>query len=247
MKKSRNSTLAVVVIALVVYFIYCSFGQSGSCAGASSTGRIRLDSSMCVMLDDWYEGNDSYFDDTVIEAMQSFYEQTGVQPFVLLISDDNSAGDELDDIAQDYYKNKLFADTDEYDEGHFVVVIKESDGSYNTGSYVGEDAASYIPDEAKKAVLDDEAVGEFLMLLSENLSQYTVPEAIANTFKNGASEIMGQSRVTTYIILAIAVICILYTVFNVLKKRKESGSSYTDGHTYVTVEKQPDDHKGAQE
>ena len=213
-KRNRTSSIVVFVIIILAYLIYTTVGGSANCSGETTTGRVKLDGAKCNLLNRWYEEEGEYTDSTVRDEMITFYESTGVEPFLLIVDDsEKHTVDELAEIAEEYYKDELFsADTSQYDEGHFVIAFQPQGDSYAVGYYLGSDA---------RTVLDDAALGTFGTSLSDSFNKYTGTEIFSTTFKASASAIMGKSKASIYIIIALVVICVLYFAYNMYRTNKQ--------------------------
>ena len=217
-KRNRTSSIVVFAIVIVVYLLYSTYGQT-LFGGETTTGRVRLDSSMCNLVYPegttcFYEKETDYTTTDVNDEMISFYENTGVQPFLLIVDDEEKlTSDELNAKAEDYYKNTLFnADETKYDEGHMVIAFQIQGDSYAVGYYVGTDA---------QTVIDADALGTFGSALSECFNKYVGDKIFTNTFKNASSSIMGRAKGTTVIIIVLVAICVLYFAYNIYRTNKQ--------------------------
>lgn len=209
MKQNRTSSILVFVIIIAAYFVYTMVGNNASCAGETTTGRVKLINDNYQLLNEWFTAESDYTDTAVVDAMINFYESTGIQPYVLLVSEtDSKTVEELDAIAEDYYRNELFGDIP-VDEEHMVVAFQGSTG--NAGIYAGT---------AAQSVMDEAAIGEFRTILSACYNKYEGTKILQQTFKQATSKIMGRSKLAIYIIIALAIICVLYFIYNYTKVSK---------------------------
>lgn len=220
MKRNRTSSILVFVVIIAVYFAYTTFGSTDSCGGKTTTGKVKLNSDNYMLLNDWFEKATEYTDSTVMDAMITFYESSGIQAYVLLVDDTSELSSEsMDAKAEDYYKNGLFAKKDSSDEGHMVVAFQPATGA--SGIYVGTEARS---------VMDEAAVGQFRTIISSCYNKYSGTEILEKSFRQATSKIMGRSMVTIYIIIILAVMCVIYFVWNYTRTAKARQKQQNGGN-----------------
>lgn len=154
----------------------------------------------------------------LLSGMKSFYQQTGVQPYLYIADTVNGSRSpstqELQQYAQELY-DRLFTD-----EGHFLLVFWDSGtGSYRCGYTVGAQA---------KTVMDDEAVG----ILSDYLDRYYTDtsmgdeEFFSTVFDKTAERIMSVTRspwptVLIVVVVAAAVVLVVVLLYKWWKRAKE--------------------------
>lgn len=154
----------------------------------------------------------------LLSGMKSFYQQTGVQPYLYIADTVNGSRSpstqELQQYAQELY-DRLFTD-----EGHFLLVFWDSGtGSYRCGYTVGAQA---------KTVMDDEAVG----ILSDYLDRYYTDtsmgdeEFFSTVFAKTAERIMSVTRspwptVLIVVVVAAAVVLVVVLLYKWWKRAKE--------------------------
>lgn len=121
--------------------------------------REKLDASLCNPVELWFQDEANLFayeSDAykVVNALQYFYEQTGVQPFLLTL--DNIDGDHYPDwdtvetFLYDFYVGMFGAD-----EGHYVFLyFSYADGFYTLYYIPGLDAMSVMDDNASEILMD---------------------------------------------------------------------------------------------
>ncbi len=121
-------------------------------------------------------------------ALESFYGETGVQPYFMLLSGVNgSAHPDYDDVNDFLYNT--YVDTFDTDEGHLIVLmLMENDVDYETWYIVGDDAVT----------VTGEAECDTLLTYIDTYAEQTtdVADAVARAFTVTGPEIM--TRVDYY-------------------------------------------------
>lgn len=183
-------------LLLILILIFSFFGGSGgkSSIQTSTIERTKLGSQYVRLSDTWYEDElDWIHDKAALEkGLKSFYEATGVQPYLWIT--DNINGDPRPDSAEfeqalkEKYQ-KLFSD-----EGHVIVCFMESSPSVY--------ATYYWAGSAAKSVLDEEA-GEILLdYIDANYTSDMSDEAFfAASFQKAGEAMMKTGRATKQLVL----------------------------------------------
>ena len=154
--KIKNALFRIVgIVILGVIITFCYLGLKNKFLSPIPD---KLSASECIpmpsaqMLDDelgWITNKQS-----VIGAMDDFYESTGVQPYLLICNNLGGKGGDITEAEAEatliaLYKSKF------NDEGHMILAFMEYETSlYIPYIYVGEDAAKVINDNSKKIILD---------------------------------------------------------------------------------------------
>lgn len=121
--------------------------------------RTKLDESLCKPVAEWYEDNAGLIasgqeEQDVKEALNYFYEWTGVQPY--LITADRIDGDtqpEWDMV--DSYLTDRYIDLFGEDEGHYIFLyFAHPDASYTFWYIPGLDAMEVMDDNASEILMD---------------------------------------------------------------------------------------------
>ncbi len=150
--------------------------------------RTKLDESLCKPVAVWYEdgaGLLTYASDgmQVEKALQYFYEKTGVQPYLMLLSDiDGNTNPDWSAVEQHLYDRyiELFGT----DEGHYILLYYSYwDGSYDLFYIPGTDAVSVMDDNASDILLD------YVELYYNTAGTYG--EMFSEAFKAAANTVMG--------------------------------------------------------
>ena len=128
----------------------------------STENREALPESKCTPVDVWYQDDwgdwidEEGEEDALIDGMKSFYESTGVQPYLWITGEDGGqyeSAQSLEDLAEAKYK-ELFG----IDEGHMIVIFREYPN--NSSEYIctvtpGYDAETQVLDEQAREILLD--------------------------------------------------------------------------------------------
>lgn len=211
LKRNRTSSILIFVIIIAGYFIYTSIANSTSCAGETTTGRVKLEPTQCHIVQTWYDKETEYTQNATLEGMVTFYETTGIQPIVTIADGETElTQEELNAKAEDYYKNNLFDGIT--DEGHTVVAFQPSNGA--AGIYSGTDA---------RKVMDADAVPKFMNILQKNYNSKKGTDVLSKTFREAAGTIMGRTKSSLYLIIILGVACVGYLVYGFIRVKKQQG------------------------
>lgn len=144
---------------------------------------------------DWYEDNLGWIwdEDLMLPGLVSFYQETGVQPYLLLVAynEEYWIGDNIDIAKAEDYLNQYY-DKHFTDENHFLLAYfasandlkAEINGHFHYVS--GYDADSIMNEEALHIFWG------YLELYYRNLA-YSLEEIVGNTFESTAESIVKHS------------------------------------------------------
>ena len=88
------------------------------------------------------------------ECMDYFYENTGVQPYFILLGGIDGESDPDYDKVDTYLYNK-YVDTFGKDEGHLIILMLVDDNTYVTYYIIGDDAVTVTDESACEMLLDE--------------------------------------------------------------------------------------------
>lgn len=158
-----------------------------SMAVPERTCRAKLAPEACVRSDRVLEDLLDWLSDTeeVTNAMDYFYDKTGIQPYLLICDSMDGKGGEITDAEAEEFLDRRY--TSLYsDEGHMIFVFMEYEESeYITFLYTGRDADVLMDGEAKEIFLT-------------NADRYYTDSSLsdeayfAKIFRDSADEIMGK-------------------------------------------------------
>ncbi|MCL2888829.1 MAG: hypothetical protein FWE65_00210 [Eggerthellaceae bacterium] len=211
----------IVTILAIIFIIWFIFGMADCSSNAvsntditkSSVVRVALPSS-AVTETDYYtdaDGDWIHRPGTLVSGMRSFYQETGVQPYLYILPNGKTTSvDELTGYATDLY-DQLFVD-----EAHFLLVFcDDGKGSYNCGYLVGAQA---------KTIMDQEAI----MILGDYLDRYyndlslREEEIFSKAFADTGKRIMRVEKSPLVpILLCLTALIITVAVYFIVKKRRE--------------------------
>lgn len=149
---------------------------------------------------------------TFEKGLKSFYEDTGILPYVYII--DNVAGDydpsteKLEQFAEEQYK-ALFDD-----EGHILLVFWDYGGAYEYTLWLGADTVDFMDGEACDILFD---------YLDYYYYQADTEDAFfANAFaKAGKSMTSVTESSVRYVVLAVTAGVVIFVIYKVIKSKKE--------------------------
>lgn len=204
---SAGCIIALAVAVLLVIVLALGLGSCGSSDVQASTVQREALPASAVAETGYYtdEGGWISSPSTLEAGMRSFYEQTGVQPYLVILPNGSiSSTQQITSLADELYP-QLFSD-----EGHFLFVFcDDNQGRYYYGGHIGAQAES---------VMDDEAVTIFLQYLDRyyydtSLSEEELfSEAYASTAKR-IMEVTPSPVVPVAICLVIAVVAVCIVLF----------------------------------
>ncbi|MBR3463238.1 MAG: hypothetical protein IKH20_11235 [Clostridiales bacterium] len=223
-------------IILIVWMIICfgiNFGFGGNWSGPvqyflierSTVEREALPSSKCTPIDVWYQDDwGDWIDkkgeeEALITGMKSFYEQTGVQPYLWITGRDGyqyKSEGSVEALAESKYK-EMFGE----DEGHVLIIFREYPN--NSSEYICTVTPGY---DAETQVMDEQAREIFLDFIDYYYTDSNLNEGefFKASFENAGRRIMEKqlSFRQMGIIAVVAVILVIgiIIVANIIKKRK---------------------------
>jgi hypothetical protein len=184
----------------------------------STVKRTKLEASLVTETDDYFTDTLDWIGSsyTLEKGMKSFYDKTGVQPYLYICDNIGTNGDFSEEAQQEFgdeLYSKLFND-----EGHLLLVFCEySSGDYVSFVTVGTSAKTVIDSEAREILLD--YVDHYYY------SDYEDDEFFSLAFEKAGSRIMSVNRSYTWV--AVVVIVLVVGVIFLLKwleKRNEQKS-----------------------
>ena len=204
--------IAVLLLVGIVLFNNGGLSSGGSIA-RSTVEREKLPASAVQQTAYYTDADGSWIRSPsgLERGLRSFYEDTGVQPYVYILPNGESTSvSELIGRAETLYP-ELFTD-----EGHFLLVFCDDGyGSFHCGYTVGSQA---------KTVMDDEAIGILADYLDRYYSDRSVSEEeiFSLAFERTGERIMTVTRSPVVpVAVCIAVVVVAVLVFITLKKRRE--------------------------
>ena len=229
-EKPEKKTTAVgclSVILIVIAIILAIVMISGISAAKNAKNRTKLDAKITVDI--------GYIDDqlgwfskpaTVEKAMKSFYDQTGVMPYLLITN--NIGGARSTSEAEKWTTNKyyeLFTRNGKADEAHLLVVWYQENGSDDYAfMYAGSSANGVIDAEARQVVYN--------YFNRYYTSDYDDNQYFAKVFEDSATEIMKQSstgwKATLFwlvVVIAVLVIMNVIDYKNTMKIKKQEAAA----------------------
>ncbi len=222
-------TALIIMIAIIMIFsLFYSFGgmnessySSSGSSSASTMERTKLDSSLCTLSSTWYEDQADWITNSsaLTNGLRSFYQKTGVQPYLIITTNINGniypSESEIVDYSMQRY-DQLFTD-----RGHMILTFVEGEpNEYYIGGYVGSDAETVIDPEAQKILVD--------YLDYYYTSDLSDEEYFAKAFEATANKIMtvDQSNTTSRNnMLAVFIVgVVLIAIFSIMLKKKKAAA-----------------------
>ncbi len=217
---------SVIVVLLIV--LCCMFlmarpldgGNSGAAVTVSTVNRDPLPADACIESDKWFEDHSGWItsDSVLIRGLRSFYQDTGVQPYVIITDQVNGKGADLSDGEAELYLEETYDDLFQ-DEGHLIFLFMEYEtGQYKEYLYIGNQASTVIDEEAQE-IIYDYADYYYTSDLDDN-------EYFSTVFEEAGQRIMRKTTTSKDILLgvviAVSVIAVISVCGYVLVKKKQA-------------------------
>lgn len=205
--------------------MFPSSSSASSSITASTIEREKLDGQY-VITTDYYEDHIGWVESgsRLERGMKSFFNETGVQPYLYLTETINGSAhpsdEEMEAFAENLY-DELFED-----EGHLLVVFQEynSDGQYFCWCVAGKQAKTVFDNEARDIFFD--------YLDSYYYSDLDTSDFFSETFEDTGERMMDVT-VSPIVIIVVAVvivivIAILFSWWNKAKAQKNLEAEQTE-------------------
>lgn len=202
--------IGIIILSLIAFFLFGGNGQIES----SSVQREPL-SSGSVNETDYITDEARWINNEAQaeEGLRYFYNQTGVQPHLLITNDisgsSTASPSEIEAYAEDFY-NENFTD-----EAHLLLIFYEPrPNDYLTYYLAGRQAESVIDDEAGQILLD---------YLDQNYTNSSLDEEgyFSKSFKQAADRIMAVTKSPLPTILISLVVLIVAILIYLAWRRKQ--------------------------
>ncbi|MCD8083277.1 MAG: hypothetical protein LUE86_07215 [Clostridiales bacterium] len=220
-----------VIMLIVAVLLLWNAARASSASKNAGVAREKLDSSACTLSGQWIGDELDGFRDTrtVTDAMQYFYDETGVQPYLLICDNMDGAGGQITDSQAETYLSDLY-DSLYGDEGHMIFAFME----YQTSRYL-----TYVyTGTAADTVMDETARDTFLNIADRYYTDQSLSdeEYFAKIFTEAADTIMAdpgaKSRSAMIYALAAVAILVIMTVgliaFKIQEKKVEEARELRD-------------------
>jgi hypothetical protein len=225
----RRSSLLGSVIAFIIVLVIVVTVVIANLAGSVGSGQkkshkyTKLDSGVgyrndCIIDELGWFDNVSKTE----SRLQSFYNKTGVQPYIYLVGYDTWSVDGLEDVDSEKEEENKYNWAKTYYDEHFteeniflLVYFAEED----TDNVKGD--MCYINGEMVSSVMDSSAVDIFWNNLDRYWSNIDIStdDVFVYAFTDTASTLMSTNVVLIVVIISVAVIVILLILFNWWKKK----------------------------
>lgn len=191
--------LSIIMVLLVLFGMWSSFSGVNM---KSTHEREKLEST-------WSYQNDCITDETGwIEApgqlsrdLQTFYEKTGIQPYVYLRNYDASLRTDEEKIAyaEQWYDTHI-------DNEHSFLFLYFGEPDEDTVGYM-----TYVSGKQATSVMDEEAVQIFWNYMDRNWvnESYNMDDVIAKTFVKTGDVIMGKPQLFSHGVSMVLKICLV--------------------------------------
>lgn len=206
--KSNITTIILTVVVVVVFLLvlFSCVALVSDDEMTNTTERTALVGS--VKKTDWYRDDIGWVSSksVLIEGMEYFYNETGVQPYYLLVPYDKELWKEDVLLAEkaDEYLEKFYEDTFD-DEAHFLFAYFEAK---NDSRSEMEGEFRYYQGYSVDTIMDNEALKIFWGYFEDNYydTSLTMEEMVSETFTDTADSIMSKPTSIWDFALGLAII-----------------------------------------
>ncbi len=180
--------------------------------------REKLSASAIELSGEWYDDELGWISSgsTLISGLQSFYEDTGIQPYLLICEEMNGRSEDLTDEEAESYLEALY-DSLFSDEAHLIYAFMEYEVGYGYTEY-----RTYIYTGSQARLVMDEDAMETMYEITDRLyydSSLSDDEFFSEIFNETPKEIMKREGHAKQIVL-VAIPVILIAIFLILKKKE---------------------------
>lgn len=186
----RRSTIVdvfiwIIILAVVIAALYAGFGGRSADVPANTVQREKLEdvpgfTNNCIWDEANYLGNIS----KVSSSLKSFYNKTGIQPYLYFKSYESGVSDT--ETNRETWAQKYYEDNIEAENGFFLVVFEPS-------SEYADDECVYVNGKRASSVMDAEAVDIFWAYFDSHwFSNETTDNAVIGMFDDTAKRIMSK-------------------------------------------------------
>jgi hypothetical protein len=219
-RKIVNTIVAIIALCVILQFVV-AIATVGSSSVKSTKNREKLTqvasfNSNCVVDQiSWFDNVNS-----AGSKLKTFYDETGIQPYVYLLSYNSSLTSESDKVA---YAENLFQSLGLADNAFLYVYFAEQDTDNDVGYMC------YVAGTRASAVLDDEAIDIFWSYIDNYwYTDYSTDEMFQKVYTKTANTIMTKSKTfadVAYIFAIILVICVIAVVTVIIIGKKKEASA----------------------
>lgn len=219
------------LVFLIIFLLFVLIANSAVNGDLKNTTE-RTPLSGQVSKTEWYQDDLNWISNkqVLIDGLEDFYKETGIQPYVLLLPYDASfwnADGSCNANAMDDYLGKVYEETFT-DEAHFIFAYFS--GQYDSkGEMEGE--FRYMCGYSADTIMDSEAIKILWGYFEENYydTSLSLEAMIADTFTATGSRIMSRptnvydvvSVVATGVIVALVIVCIVRICRIIASRRRE--------------------------
>ena len=235
-KKGNGLLTSVIMIAIAFFMVLVIVGLFADDTDSMTNTTERTALTGAVQMTDYYEDDIGWITekDVLIEGLENFYHETGVQPYVLLVPYNSQFwnGSDFNGDAGQAYLEQVYADTFN-DEAHFIFAYF---ACANDSKDTLDGEFEYLKGYQADTIMDNEALKIFWGYFESyyNDTFYTLEEMFANTFTDTADRIMSHptNGYDTMIVLIIAagiaiVIIGIVMIVRTSAQRKREKEEYT--------------------
>ena len=203
--KTQKKGGGLLQALIIIFGIFCLFMAFNSFLRLPRTGHDRLSYDALQLSDSWYEDELGWIndEDELIAGLRYFYQETGVQPYVLICDELGGYSWDIDDAYAEEWMAMLY---DQFfaDEGHLIYVFMEyAPSEFISYIYAGSAADTVIDDEGRSIIFDNTAEYYYDDSLSDE-------GFFSKVFEESADDIMGTgSRNAFYVWTALTVMSAL--------------------------------------
>ena len=244
--------IATLILLIVIFTMFtsmggCAINNNNNNQTTIESTRVREPLQGVVNKTDWYQDDLGWISSerVLIEGLEDFYNETGIQPFVLFVpySADLWNGSNLNPTKADEYLEKFYDDNFD-DEGHFIFAYFQC---ANDSKQEMEGEFRYLRGYSADTIMDNEAISILWGYFEANYynTSLTIEEMIGNTFSQTAKSIMQnpneESKVPMVLSIILIVIIVLVIIYAIVKNNSRKKKGQAGKPADIVIEKQDEE------
>lgn len=183
-----------IIVIIIILFIIAAVSTNNNSSQVPKNTKQREALSGAVNKTDWYEDQIGWITNknVLISGLEDFYQETGIQPYVLFVPYSSSYwnGSNFNATSADAYLENVYSSKFD-DEAHFIFAYFECQ---NDSKSEMEGEFRYLSGYSADTIMDSEAINILWGYFENNYydTSLSIEEMISNTFSQTATSIMSK-------------------------------------------------------
>ena len=183
-----------IIVIIIILFIIAAVSTNNNSSQVPKNTKQREALSGAVNKTDWYEDQIGWITNknVLISGLEDFYQETGIQPYVLFVPYSSSYwnGSNFNATSADAYLENVYSSKFD-DEAHFIFAYF---ACQNDSKSEMEGEFRYLSGYSADTIMDSEAINILWGYFENNYydTSLSIEEMISNTFSQTATSIMSK-------------------------------------------------------